>query len=384
MVLVAPIVGIVALRAPLFNNLVYRDPWFYSGYGWTLAHHIENFGWFYYAVRFPVTLPIGWTTDLFGPVTGYLVLRYAILTGTGAVLYMCVRRFASVWVAAAAVLALALNPFYLRMVLWDYTSYVAVPAALAGVALWLMASASGKGRFWPYFAAGALFSASAFANALSVSVVVPLVVVELVGAIRRGRWELGRLVIRAGIGTAGAIALFAAGYLGYVAYIGSFSPLEIVQPTLDFVRSNDQLAAPLQRPVSEFLDGEPRIYAPVLLCAALVLVLGRRVLEDGLPGRLAQYAIGYVGLLWLYRFAVTSSVVETWWSYSMAAVSMAFAVPVILHQLERQGSVRDIRAIVAGVIGGAAIVSIVVRNANDDAVESTSASATARRSCCSS
>ncbi len=71
------------LRAPLFNNLAYRDPWFYSGYGWTLAHHIEIFGWFYYAVRFPVTLPIGWTTDLFGPVAGYIVLRYLILAGTG-------------------------------------------------------------------------------------------------------------------------------------------------------------------------------------------------------------------------------------------------------------------------------------------------------------
>ena len=65
-VLAAPLVGVLALRAPLFNNLAYRDPWFYSGYGWTLGHHVEIFGWFYYGVRFPVTLPIAWTTSLFG------------------------------------------------------------------------------------------------------------------------------------------------------------------------------------------------------------------------------------------------------------------------------------------------------------------------------
>ena len=108
------------MRAPLFNNLAYRDPWFYSGYGWTLGHHVEIFGWFYYGVRFPVTLPIAWTTNLFGPVVGYVVLRYLILVVTGGVLYACFRRFSSRAVACTAVVLLAMSSFYLRMVLWDY------------------------------------------------------------------------------------------------------------------------------------------------------------------------------------------------------------------------------------------------------------------------
>src|SRR5919201_5617368 len=141
---VAPVVGIAALRAPLFNNLAYRDPWFYSGYAWTLAHHVEIFGWFYYSVRFPVILPIRWSTDIFGPVTGYIVLRYLILAGTGAVLYACFRRFASVAVSCSAVAMLAMSSFYLRMVLWDYTSFVAVPCSIAGVAVWFMASTRGR------------------------------------------------------------------------------------------------------------------------------------------------------------------------------------------------------------------------------------------------
>jgi hypothetical protein len=180
---------------------------------------------------------------------------------------------------------------------------------------------------------------------------------------------LARLAVRTAAGGLGAVAVFLAGYLGYRAYIGSFSPRELVQPTLDFVRSNDELAAPLQRPVREFLDGEPRIYAPVLLCIALAAMLGRRLIEDTLPGRLAQYAIGYVALLWLYRFAVTSSVLETWWAYNMAAISMCFAVPLVLDRLERAESRRGAMAILGAALLGAGAASLVIRNANSSAVD---------------
>jgi hypothetical protein len=363
-VLLAPFVGVAVLRAPLLNNLAYRDPWFYSGYGWTLAHHVEIFGWFYYSVRFPVTLPIRWSTDLFGPVAGALVLRYAILVCVGAVLYACVRRFASVTVACASVVLLAINPFYLRMILWDYTSYVALPTAIAAVAIWLMASTRDR-VFWPFVLSGALFSASVFANAFSTVFVVPLALIELTAALRRGPGELRRLVIRVVAASLGAILLFVVGYFGYRIYLGSFSVWDLIDPTLEVYRARDQYSTPFQRPASEFLDGEPRIYAPVLLCVALALVLGRRLLEDGLRARLAQYAIGYVVVLWIYRFAITSSVLETWWAYSMTAISMCFAVPAILDELSRR---TPERVLVVFAFGGAAILAASVREHNAWAV----------------
>ena len=67
-VLFAPVLGIVLLRAPLINVRHDNDPWLYSGYGWTLAHHIEIFGWPYYADRFRVILPIAVSAGLLGPV----------------------------------------------------------------------------------------------------------------------------------------------------------------------------------------------------------------------------------------------------------------------------------------------------------------------------
>ena len=101
--LLAPVLGVLLLRAPLLNQLDYVDPWIYSGYGWTLSHHIEIFGWPYYADRFTVILPIAVSTGLLGPIPAYFVLRYVLMAGCGALLYLALRRFASVPVAVAAV-----------------------------------------------------------------------------------------------------------------------------------------------------------------------------------------------------------------------------------------------------------------------------------------
>lgn len=362
-ILLAPLVGVLVVRAPLMNNLAYRDPWFYSGYAWTLAHHVEIFGWFYYSVRFPVILPIRWATDLFGPVTGYIVLRYLIFVGTGAVLYACFRRFTSVAVSCTAVALLAMSSFYLRMVLWDYTSFVAVPCAIAGVALWFMASVRGR-VLWQFVGAGALLGAAVFANALSASVLGALLLVEGVSALRNGPAELLRLVGRCASAAAGALLVFVGGYLAYSAYLGLFSPSEIVSPTIEFLRSQNQLAAPLQRPISEFLRSEPRVYGPVLLSFALLVAWGRRFFDDSLPARLAQFSVAYVALLWLYRLVVTSSVIETWWAYDMTAVSTAFGLPLLVEALRARLAPRWTGWVIAAALLGTAVASFLVRRGN--------------------
>ena len=88
-VLVAPLLGVALLRAPFVNALTDNDTWFYSGYGWALAHHVEIFGWFYYADRFTVVLPIAVSTGLFGPDGGYLVLRYLAVVMAGGCSTLC-------------------------------------------------------------------------------------------------------------------------------------------------------------------------------------------------------------------------------------------------------------------------------------------------------
>ena len=51
----------------------------------------------------------------------------------------------------------------------------------------------------------------------------------------------------------------------------------------------------------------------------------------------------------------------------MAAISMAFAVPVILDELERRTGRRALRAVVAAVLG-ASLTTVIIRNRNDSAV----------------
>ena len=75
------------------------------------------------------------------------------MAGCGAFLYLAVRRFASVPVAAAAVCLLMLNPFFLRLMLWDYTTFVTLPCTIAGVALWYLGSTRTR-ALWTAFGAG--------------------------------------------------------------------------------------------------------------------------------------------------------------------------------------------------------------------------------------
>jgi hypothetical protein len=360
-VLLAPLLGVLALRAPVVNALAYRDPYFYSGYGWTLRHHVEVFGWFYYSIRFTASLPIGWTTALFGPVGGYLVLRYVILAGTGALLYLCVRRFASVWVACASVLLLALSAFYMRMVLWDYTTFVELPLTIAAAATWHL-GATRRSVLLTGLATGVLVATAVFSNPMAWLVIPSLYGVEAVAALR-GRWPAVRTFIeRSVLSLVGAAIVFVAGWLAYRVILGSLPAEQMVKPTLDFAKQNSTLSQPFQIPARDWLAHEPRVYAPVLMCLAMVVVCGRSLLANTIYARVGQFAIAYTLVVWAYRKLATSAIIETWWSYNLTAVTLCFGSAVLLHHLATRD--RGPRAVVGAVLAGTLVTDLVVRSLN--------------------
>ncbi len=364
--LLSPLIGVLFLRAPLVNALPNNDTWFYSGYGWALTHHIEVFGWFYYADRFTVILPIAWSTALLGPVAGYLVLRYLLLAATGAALYLCCRRFTSPLIAAAGVLLLALNSFYMRLMLWDYTTFIALPCTIAGAALWWLGKS--RGRVLAYRAAsGALLAAAIFANPLSALALPPLYGVEAIAALRSGRRELIAFVSGLLVSLAAAVVVFIAGYLSYRAYLGSFPIKDMWESTLEFARSNSQLSAPFVHPPSVWLKTEPRVWGPVLICVGVVVVLGPGLLRNTLRARVAQFAVAYTAIYWVYRFAVTSAVIETWWAYGMTAASSAFAMPVMLDEITRRAITRT-RLLIGAALLTTAITVLLIRSARSPAL----------------
>jgi 4-amino-4-deoxy-L-arabinose transferase-like glycosyltransferase len=366
-VLLAPVLGIVALRAPLINQLGYVDPWIYAGYGWTFAHHIEVLGWHYYPDRFTVILPIAGLSGLLGPIPAYIVLRYLLMAGCGALLYLAIRRFGSVPVAVAAVCLVMLNPFFVRMLTWDYPTFVMLPCTIAGVALWYLGSTRVR-ALWTALGAGICLSAAIYANPAAGLVLPPLIGVESIAAMRGGRRDVITIVLRGFAMATGALLVLAVGYLGYRAYLGSFSLKLMFQDTISFIRSNSQLAPHWQVAPSIFLRIDPYIYAPVLVCVVTVIILGRSLLSNTLRGRMAQFALAYTLVFWVYRFTVPSYVLEYWYYYNMTAVTVAFAMPAILDEIgQRCGRARWLAvAGIAIVVTG--LIDLVIRSTDRSAL----------------
>ena len=352
--MVPPALIVVLLQLPTLNQLEYADAWFYSAYAWAPHHHLTVYDWNYFSVRFPTILSIRAFESAFGTHAGYLILRYVLAVASGAAVYLAVRRFATQVIACAAVLTLYLHPYFSRMLLWDYTGFIVVSAGVIGVSLWWWCE--GRALWWSVLP-GVALSIAVYANVIIAMVLAVVFAVELAAAARTGRSALETLLQRCGIFVATGVLVLAAGEVSYMRYT-SVTPDDLLRPTLEFLGSNDENSSLYVHPVSEWLPHELRIWAPVLLSVALVAVLRRRALGVDLPARIAQACIAYTAFVWVYRFAVTSSVIETWWAYDFAVVVMAPAAGVLLYALAtRSGSARTAPLLaVAGATAGAVLI----------------------------
>lgn len=354
---VAPILVVLALRLPLINQLNYADAWFYTAYAWVPKHQFEIFGWNYFSVRFPPILAIGLFKRAFGASAGYVLLRYVLAVACGGSMYLCVRRFASAPIAVGTALLLYLDPFFSRMLLWDYSGFMEVAGGVIGVALWYWGD--GRRLAWTLLP-GIALAGAVFANALVGTALMVLLAVEGIAALRQGRRELYRYGARLAVMAGSALLVFLIGYLSYLKILGSLSPYELIRPTIDFFGENSQKSAPYQHPVGTWLFHELRIWAPVITSFALVVVLRRRILGSDIAARVAQMCVSYTAFLWLYRFLITSSVVETWWAYSVVVVATAPAIGVLLHEFTRDRDTAMRRLLV--MCGSFALAAIAIRN----------------------
>jgi hypothetical protein len=275
-----------------------------------------------------------------------------LAVGSGAAVYLCVRRFSTVPVAIGAAALLYLNPFFSRMLLWDYANFVAVSAGVAGLALWWWSE--GRGLIWTLLPGAALASA-VFANIIVSTALVVLFAVETLAAIRISRQAVVRLASRLAIAGASAGAVFTAGFSVYLRF-AALSPDDLLRPTIEFVRSNEENSSLYQRPLEEWLGHEFRIWVPVVISVALVAVLRRKVLGTQLTARIAQVCIGYTAFLWIYRFTVTSSVLETWWAFNMVVLVLAPALGVLVDAATADARARSRALLAVAVCGLAALL----------------------------
>lgn len=331
-ILLGPILTVLVLRLPLINQLNYADAWFYSAYAWAPKHEFAVFGWNYFSVRFPAILAIGIFQRAFGTTTGYVLLRYLLAVASGGSLYLCARRFAQMRVALIGVLLLYLNPFFVRMLLWDYVGFMEVTAGLIGVTLWYWSD--GRRPVWSLLP-GIALACAVFSNALIATALIALLAVEALAAVRGGIPQIVIFAKRVCAMAVAATGVFAIGYLSYLEILGSLSPAELVRPTIKFLGESEQQSRQYVQPISTWLFHEPRVWAPIVVSVALVATLRRRILGRDIPARVAQLCVGYTAMLWAYRLLFTSSVVETWWGYSVVVVAMAPGIALLVAEFAR-------------------------------------------------
>lgn len=353
----APIVIVAAWRLPLINQLNFADAWFYTGYAFVPKHEFEIFGWNYFAVRFPAIFLIGLFERVFGAAGGYVVLRYLLAIACGWTMFGGLRRFVGVPAALAGALLLLLDPFFSRMLLWDYSGFIETAAGVIGFVLWYWAE--DRSPLWT-LPAGIALSVAAYANALIGTALFVFVVVEGLAAIRGGMNGVMRYVVRLLVVVASAVVVFVVGYVGYLGILHSLSPWQLLRPTVQFLTNNAQEASPYQFPISSWILHEPRIWAPVVVSLALIGVLRRRLLDTGVRARIAQLCVAYTAFLWLYRFAVPSSVVETWYAYSVTVIVVAPATTILLAELDGDGRSTTRRIVFA--TAAFAVISLVIRD----------------------
>ena len=331
----APLLVVLVLRLPLINQLNYADAWFYTSYAWAPKHDFAVFGWNYFSVRFPPILAIGAFQRVFGASYGYVLLRYLLAVACGSSVYLCVKRFASVQIALTTTVLLYLDPFFSRMLLWDYSGFLEVAAGVVGIALWYW---SDDRPLPATILSGIALSIAVFANALFGTMLVVLLLVEAIDAFRGGREGVLHYVARLLVCASSAVFVFLVGYLSYLKILGSLGPYELLRPTIEFFGENSKKSAPYQHPIGSWLLHEPRVWAPVVLSSALVATLRGRLFYRGTAARIAQLCVAYTVFLWLYRVLVVSAVIEQWFAYSLTVVVMVPAAGVLLNEIARDRS----------------------------------------------
>jgi hypothetical protein len=322
----APLLTWVALRFVLINQDQNVDPWYYTGYGRIFPTLYAQFGWRYYAGRFPA-IALNEAASLLPPVIGYAVLRYFLLLVSGVPLYVWARRSFGRGVALLSYLFLFWNPLLPRILLFDLTTFVSVPLALAGAAMWL-----GSDKPWARILAGVLFTASVVSHTFTATAIGIFVLIQVTWRIRHR--EIGRLVrsdvVGVGVGT---IACLALGFMYYRARIGPFDVAAPVRATLWAISAGNAYAGSHSTPLLTWASREHYVYIPLLCVILGGVLLRRRLLDATTVSSVWWFAATYTGMYLVYQLVFGRFVLETFYYFAHLTVAVFLLLPVILFEL---------------------------------------------------
>jgi hypothetical protein len=301
------------------------DPWFYVGYGRIFPVLQEVFGWPYYAVRFPVVM-VNHAFMSMEPAVGNALLRYALFLTCGVPLYVWARHAFGRLPALVAYLFLACNPLLGRIILWNYTSSMSVPLAVAGMAVWLRSDRAGMRVL-----SGFLLLGAAASHAFTVTAVGTFLAAQAAARLRRREWRafFGRDVVLTAVG---ALTCFAVGYLYYAARIGFFDPRIIYQAQVAVVSLGHEYAGSHMTPFNTWGAHHFHIYVPMACVAIAGLQLGRRLFDTSAPTAVWWFSLAYCCVYLVYQFVLGGFVLETFYYFGHLTTVVFLLVPIIVHE----------------------------------------------------
>ncbi len=344
LILLAPAAAWLFFGIVLINQDGHVDPWLYLGYGRAFSILQATFGWTYYAVRFPVMMLNGWFVGADHPLLGYAALRYLLLLTCGIPLYFWARRAFGQIAAVVGYLFLVCNPLLSRILLWDLTTFVSVPMALAGMAVWLWSDRVGS-----RFVSGVLMMGAIASHAFTGTAIATFLFVQAVRRIRSSEWRglLRDDVLATAIGAA---VCYGIGCLYYYSQLGlyDFDPRVIVTVTVTAAGAGEGYAADHQTPFHVWAVRESHVYIPPLCVAIAAALLGRRILENSAIASAWWFGFLYTAAYYAYQLVFGRFVLETVYYFAHLTLVVYLLVPVIVGELARARPQR-----VAGLLGSA-------------------------------
>ncbi|MEP7309715.1 MAG: hypothetical protein ABJA98_29760 [Acidobacteriota bacterium] len=350
---VIPVAAVFGLGISVVDQFGSADPAYYTGYGLSFERMWHAFGLTYYAARFPVIGLNAWSQTVSPGLSGYTMVRVLVFLMCAAPLYLLSRRLYGPLVAMAAYAFLVLNPLFPRVLCWDLTTFLSIPAALGGIVLWYLSAGS-----WSpiVLLSGFLFGVSINSHVFTATAIGVFLAVEAAFALRRPggiEWFACRLVTAG----AGVLACVALGLLYYSSHVGYVAPQQLWNITLVALRMGQQYVSVHFFPFSSYYAVNYEIYIPVFTTLLVVALNGRRLLEDSIEARISGFAVAYLSMYLVAVFGLHMNIVQYFWYFGHLTIVVYLSVPVILGRFAERAGTSVALVFVAGLLGVAVLVA---------------------------
>lgn len=352
-ILLAPVAAYAAFKIRLSTQARegYVDAWFYTGFAQDPALMFEQFGWNYYALRFPVIFLSHLFNQVLGDMEGYTALRYVIVVGVGGLLFVWARRNFGVGIAALSYLFLLCNPYFPRLLLWDWVQYMAIPLALAGMLVWYMPTQRPEMRA---ASVGFLFASAIAVHFFVVTAVGLFMLIECLALVRTKRPSMVlRELLAMLLGGAACVAL---GFVYMAIVYRAFDPMQVYTTLSVAIKAGQGFVA---SHASTFLSWGTRLwygYVPLVLVISAGLMLGREALRTSIEARVWQFACAYTAFYWFYQLT-RGYIIESPLYFFSLTIAVYLLLPVWLAlALRKMGDEQSTRRTIVLLLAGVVLV----------------------------